>query len=315
MGRRRKFGRELDGVVVVDKPAGVTSNAVLQRAKRLFFANKAGHTGSLDPLATGVLPLCFGEATKYSQYLLESDKSYLSTFRLGQTTDTGDAEGEIISTADASKISSKQIEKVISRFRGAIEQLPPMYSALKKNGQPLYRYARQGIEVERDKRPVTIYEYELLAFKAGTVAEVEVKVTCSKGTYIRSLAEDLGQELGVGGHVAKLRRTQAGSFLESQAVCLDDLEQERGAGPAEVLDHYLLPVDAPVSELAKLTIDDSSGFYFGRGQAVMVSGAYRIAEEGDTVRVFLESGGFLGTGQITDEGTVAPKRLVSVLPL
>ena len=311
MGRRRKFGRPVNGVLIVDKPAGATSNAVLQRAKRLFFAEKAGHTGSLDPLATGVLPLCFGEATKFSQYLLESDKVYESTFRFGETTDTADADGEVIARSDASFLTAKQVEKALERYRGDIEQMPPMYSALKKNGQPLYKLAREGIEVEREKRHVSVYELTLLEFRPGNPAEADVRVSCSKGTYVRSLAQDLGSDLNTGGHVARLRRTQAGPFTIQQSLSLDTLEQERGEGRAEQLDHYLLPVDAPLDGVNKLVLDDTSGFYFLRGQAVMATEVYRIGDEGDTVRVFQASGEFLGTGEITDEGTVAPKRLIS----
>ncbi len=311
MGRRRKFGRPVSGVLIVDKPAGATSNAVLQRAKRLFFAEKAGHTGSLDPLATGVLPLCFGEATKFSQYLLESDKTYESTFRFGETTDTADADGEVISRVDASSLTAKQLEKALERYRGGIEQMPPMYSALKRNGQPLYKLAREGIEVEREARHVNIHELTLLDFRPGPRAEADVRVACSKGTYIRSLAADLGSDLGVGAHVARLRRTQAGPFTIQQALSLDELERERGEGRAEQLDHHLLPVDAPLDRVEKLILDDTSGFYFSRGQAVMATEVYRLGDEGDTVRVFQSSGEFLGTGEITDEGTVAPKRLVA----
>lgn len=310
MGRRRKFGRPVSGVLVVDKPAGVTSNDVVQRAKRLFYANKAGHTGALDPLATGVLPLCFGEATKFSQYLLNSDKGYISTFRFGIETETADADGQIVAQSDASKLTEKMLEKAIERYRGDIEQIPPMYSALKRNGQPLYKLAREGIEVERDARPLTIYSYELLGFRPGAIAEADVRVECSKGTYIRSLAEDLGRDLAVGAHVAKLQRIQAGPFLLEQSVSLDALEVERGDQRAEVLDHHLLPIDAPVAEMPRLTLDDHSGFYFLRGQAVINNQVYRLGDEGDKVRVFQGNGEFLGVGEITDDGRVAPSRLV-----
>ncbi|WP_075187661.1 tRNA pseudouridine(55) synthase TruB [Teredinibacter haidensis] len=310
MGRRRKFGRPLSGVLVVDKPAGVTSNDVVQRAKRLFFANKAGHTGALDPLATGVLPLCFGEATKFSQYLLDSDKGYLSTFRFGLQTDTADADGEVIEQCDASKLTAKAVEKAIERYRGNIEQVPPMYSALKRDGRPLYELARQGIEVEREARSLTIYSFELLDFRSGEFAEADVRVECSKGTYIRSLAEDLGRDLGVGAHVAKLRRIQAGPFREEQVISLDTLEAERGEDRAEVLDHYLLPTDAPVAEMPELTLDEHSSFYFTRGNPVINNQVYQLGDEGDKVRVFQHTGEFLGVGEITDDGRVAPSRLV-----
>ncbi|WP_028883143.1 tRNA pseudouridine(55) synthase TruB [Teredinibacter turnerae] len=310
MGRRRKFGRPLHGVVVIDKPAGMTSNDVVQKAKRLFFANKTGHTGALDPLATGVLPLCFGEATKFSQYLLDSDKAYKSTFHLGVSTDTADADGQTLSTRDASALTVDQVRQAMMAYLGDIEQVPPMYSALKKDGQPLYKLAREGIEVEREARPVTILEYELLQFRPGVVAEVDVYIACTKGTYVRTLAEDLGRDLQVGAHVAKLRRVQAGPFSEAQALDLGALEQERGEDRAEALDHHLLPVDAPVAELPRLDLDEHSAFYFSRGQAVINNQVYRLGDEGDKVRVFDANEQFLGVAEITDDGRVAPKRLV-----
>lgn len=311
MGRRRKFGRPISGVLVVDKAPGVTSNDVVQRAKRLFYANKAGHTGALDPLATGVLPLCFGEATKFSQYLLDSDKGYESTFRFGMTTATADADGEVTSQQDASALTQAALEKAIEAYRGDIEQIPPMYSALKRDGKPLYQLAREGIEVEREARPVTIYKFEILAFRPGVLAEADVRIECSKGTYVRSLAEDVGRDLGVGAHVAKLRRVQAGPFVEAQVVNLDDLEAERGEDRAETLDHYLLPTDAPVAEMPKLSLDEHSSFYFIRGQAVISNQVYRLGDEGDKVRVFNQDDEFLGVGDITDDGRVAPSRLVA----
>lgn len=310
MGRRRKFGRKLDGMLLVNKPAGETSNAVLQRAKRLFFANKAGHTGALDPLATGVLPLCFGEATKFSQYLLDADKVYISTFKFGTTTDTADADGDVLQQVSAAHITQADVEQAMASFRGDIAQVPPMYSALKKDGQPLYKLARKGIEVERKARNVTIFDYQLLDFIAGDQPQAKVLIHCTKGTYVRSLAADLGEALGVGAHVADLHREKAGPFENAQALDLTALEQERGDDRAEVLDHHLLPMDAPVSELSKITISEDSAFYFGRGNPVMDVGVYQIGDEGDTVRVFDESGRFLGLAEITDDGCLAPKRLV-----
>lgn len=311
MGRSKKFGRALNGVLIVDKPAGASSNAILQRCKRLFLANKAGHTGSLDPLATGVLPICFGESTKFSQFLLDSEKSYISTFRFGQATDTADAEGQVISESDASAIQQSAVEQALVNFSGEIEQLPPMYSAIKKNGRPLYELARQGIDVERSPRRIHIKRLELLAFRPGTYCEVDIDVHCSKGTYIRSLAADIGDSLGVGGHVSSLRRTRVGPFAIEVAKSLSALEQERGDGPAQQLDHHVLDIDAAIHHLPALQLDENSGFYFSRGQSVMCNQAYRIAAEGDTVRVFQAPGVFLGVGEITDEGSVSPKRLVA----
>lgn len=294
----------------MDKPAGASSNAVLQRAKRLFFANKAGHSGSLDPIATGVLPLCFGEATKFAQFLLDADKEYLATFRLGVSTDTADCEGQIIAEVDASQLREQELAKAVAGFRGDILQVPPMYSALKLNGKPLYELARKGLEVERAARPVSIYEYEILAFRAGVIAEMDCRIHCSKGTYIRSLAEALGEQLGVGGHVSALRRSMAGPFRLEQACDLDLLEQERGEQRAEILDKYLLPVDAPVVSLNEIILPTSSAWYFSQGQAVMDTQVSLLGDEGEMLRVFEEGGDFLGIGEITDEGSVAPKRLV-----
>jgi len=310
VGRRRKFGRKIDGVLLVNKPSGETSNAVLQRAKRLFFANKAGHTGALDPLATGVLPLCFGEATKFSQFLLDADKVYVSEFQLGVTSDTADSDGEVLQETNASHITQSDVENVISSFRGDIDQVPPMYSALKKDGQPLYKLARQGIEVERKARRVTIFEYCILDFCAGEHPIVKVRVHCTKGTYIRSLAADLGEALGVGGRVVSLHREQAGAFKDEDALCLDALEEERGEERAETLDSHLLSMDAPVASLPKIVLQDDSAYYFGQGNPVMDLEVYQIGKEGDTVRVFEESDRFLGLAEITDDGCLAPKRLV-----
>ena len=309
MARNRK-GRPIDGVVVLNKDVGMSSNDALQQAKRLFYVSKAGHTGALDPLATGVLPLCFGEATKFSQFLLDADKRYRSTFILGVATETGDAEGEERGRSSAAEISLADVNKALEGFRGDIRQIPSMYSALKHNGQPLYKLARQGITVEREARPITIYELELLAFRPGVVAEIDVDVFCSKGTYIRSIAEDLGEALGVGAHVKALHRTQAGPFFESHSVSLTELREERGEGEAELLDHHLLPMDIPVADLPEIQLPESSAYYFGMGNPVMDSQVYRLGDEGDMVRVFDQDHLFMGIATITDDGRVAPKRLV-----
>lgn len=309
MGRRRK-GRPVSGVLLLNKPSGMTSNDALQQAKRLFYVAKAGHTGSLDPLATGVLPLCFGEATKFSQFLLDADKRYRTTYRLGAFTTTGDVDGELLEQVSAAHITREQILQELEVFKGDIEQVPPMYSALKHNGEPLYKLARQGIEIERPARPVTIYSIELLDFRAGEQAEVDLDIRCSKGTYIRSIAEDLGKALGCGAHVAVLHRSESGPFEESATVSLDELREERGEGLAELLDHHLLPTDAPVQELPSMALEDTSAYYFRLGNPVMDPQVYRIGDEGDMVRVFAENGDFLGIGVLDDEGRVAPKRLV-----
>lgn len=311
MSRRRPKGRQISGVLLLNKATGVTSNTALQQIKRLFFAAKAGHTGSLDPLATGVLPLCFGEATKFSQYLLDADKRYRSTICLGVATDTGDADGEVIAESNAGDISRERVEQRLKQFEGDIEQVPSMYSAIKHNGQPLYKLAREGKTVEREPRKVRVYSIEMLGFQAGNPASVDVDIHCSKGTYIRTIAEDLGKSLGCGAHVTRLHRSQAGPFTDEHAVSLEALEAERGEGLAEVLDHHLLPSDAPVQEMPHLSLPEQSAFYFCQGQPVMDSQVYQIGGEGDMVRVFSSADCFLGVGEITDDGRVAPKRLIA----
>lgn len=309
MGRNRK-GRPVSGVLLLNKAAGMSSNDALQKAKRLFYVAKAGHTGSLDPLATGVLPLCFGEATKFSQFLLDADKRYRTTYRLGAFTTTGDAEGELLDPVSAAHITREQVLAELEAFKGDIDQVPPMYSALKHNGQPLYKLARQGIEVERPARSVTIYSIDLLDFRPGEQAEVDLDIRCSKGTYIRSIAEDLGAALGCGAHVVALHRSESGPFKEADAVTLEELIAERGEDLAEVLDHHLLPTDAPVQTLPAMTLEANSAYYFRLGNPVMDPQVYRIGDEGDMVRVFNDDGDFLGIGVLDDEGRVAPKRLV-----
>ena len=310
MGRRRKSGRSVNGVLLLNKPTGLTSNKILQKVRWLFDANRAGHTGALDPLASGVLPLCFGEATKFSQYLLESDKYYRSTYTLGISTATGDSEGEIISQQDASKITQQEVEEKIKDFQGEIDQIPSMYSALKHKGQPLYKLARQGIEVDRPARQITIFDYRIIDFRAGVNPEVDVEVHCSKGTYIRSLAEDLGAALGCGAHVSALHRFKAGPFDESQTVSLSELEKLKEAGSVEQLDQLLKPVDTPVSDYPAVEFDQITAGYFQLGQAIISNKAFRQGQEGDIVRVFRTGGTFLGIGMVTEDGKVAPKRLI-----
>lgn len=310
MAGARSSGRPVHGVLVLHKAAGMTSNRALQIVKRLFSARKAGHTGSLDPFATGVLPLCFGEATKFSQFLLDADKRYRSTFRLGVSTSTADLEGEVIAAASAAHLTREAIEAALESFRGAILQVPPMVSALKVNGQPLYKLARRGEVVERRARPVTIYSLELLDVRLGEVVEVDVDIHCSKGTYVRSLASDLGDALGVGGHVAALHRAASGPFCEDQALSLDRLEAVCEKEGVEALDRLLLPVDAALDSVPRLLLNDTSTHYFTQGQAVMDLRVYRLGGQGDTVRVCREDGVFLGLGEITDDGRVRPRRVV-----
>jgi len=310
LGRRRKSGRSVNGVLLLNKPIGLTSNKVLQKVRWLFDANRAGHTGALDPLASGVLPLCFGEATKFSQYLLDSDKYYRSTYTLGVSTATGDSEGEIISQQDACNITLQQVQDKIQDFQGEIDQVPSMYSALKHNGQPLYKLARQGIEIDRPARQITIFDYQIIDFRPGPNAEVDVEVHCSKGTYIRTLAEDLGTALGCGAHVSALHRFRAGPFDEQQTISLKELEKLKEQGSVEQLDQLLKPVDTPVSNYPAVEFDQIMAGYFQLGQEISANKAFHQGQEGDIVRVFCEGGTFLGIGTVTEDGKVAPKRLI-----
>ncbi|CAI8272398.1 MAG: tRNA pseudouridine synthase B [SAR92 bacterium MED-G29] len=310
MARRRNRGRSVNGIFLLNKPLHLSSNQALQRVKNFFDANKAGHTGALDPLATGVLPICLGEATKFSQFLLDSDKHYRSTFTLGMATETGDCDGATRSEADASAITEEQIEAALEPFRGDIQQVPSMYSALKHNGQPLYKLARQGIEVEREARSITVHKYQILAFRPGQRAEVDVEVHVSKGTYVRSLAEDLGRALGCGAHVSALHRHIAGPFTEQDTVTLPELEKLRESCEAPELDYLLKPMDIAVADRMAVELSETTATYFQLGQEVMSTEAFRNGQEGDIVRVFREGGAFLGVATVTDDGKIAPKRLV-----
>ncbi len=310
MGRRRNKGRDISGILVIDKYQGASSNDVLQRVKRLFGAAKAGHTGSLDPLATGVLPICLGEATKFSQYLLDSDKSYRTTACLGIRTETSDAEGEVVSERPV-HVTREDLEQILNRFRGDIDQIPSMFSALKYKGEPLYKLARQGIEVERPARPITIYRLDLLDFYTTEEGRVEavLEVDCSKGTYIRSLVDDIGEALGCGAHVAQLRRLKAGPYTEQQQYTLEQLEAIRDEGGHAALDELLLPADTAISDWEQVQLGESSTHYILHGQPIQVpkapfEGLVRIYGEVDGQRCFL------GVGEIDEDGRVAPRRLV-----
>ncbi|MFO7592669.1 MAG: tRNA pseudouridine(55) synthase TruB [Pseudomonadota bacterium] len=304
MARRHKSrGRKVNGILLLDKPVGITSNAALQEVKRLFYAAKAGHTGNLDPLASGMLPICLGEATKLSAYLLDADKVYIGGCKLGVRTTTADAEGEILETREVPALTEAQIDEVLERFRGEIEQIPPMHSAIKQNGQPLYKLARQGIEVERKPRRVTIYELKLTQLEGD---ELELYIHCSKGTYIRTLVEDLGEALGCGAHLSRLRRTRVGPFQEEGMVTLDTLREEAEEG-TESLDRFLLPLDHALGDYPEVKLSESSLFYVRQGQAVQVAQA---PTEG-WVRLFDSAGGFVGVGAVLDDGRIAPKRLIN----
>ncbi len=303
MGRRRNKGRDISGIIVLDKAQGVSSNGALQEVKRLFDANKAGHTGSLDPLATGVLPLCLGEATKVSQFLLDSDKKYRAGIKLGVRTDSGDSEGSVISSCAEVKPSRKEIEKALKTFRGEIEQIPPMHSALKVNGVPLYKMARRGETIEREPRRVNIFSIELTSFGAD---EIEIEVACSKGTYIRTIADDLGELLSCGAHIISLRRLQAGVFTEADCVSAEFLKEEKEDKGVESLDQYLIPMDEAIADLPEVILPSITASFVKNGQAVLVS---HLPAEG-LVRMYEEEQ-FIGIGCINDDGMVAPKRLVN----
>ena len=305
MARRRK-GRPVNGVLVLDKPQGISSSEAVQQVKRLFAAQKVGHTGSLDPLATGVLPLCFGEATKFSQFLLSSDKKYWTRIKLGVATQTGDRDGEVIAEQDASHITRADIEAVLPNFRGDIKQVPSMYSALKHKGQPLYKLARQGIEVEREARCVSIFSNELVRFADG---ELELEIHCSKGTYIRTIAEELGALLGVGAHVTALHRRAAGPFDEGDMVSMATLQADRDNG--ESLDKYLRPIASAVGQWPEVVVSDSTAFYVRQGQPVQIAhapteGWVRLLEHSNS-----EENRFIGVGEVLDDGRIAPRRLVA----
>lgn len=290
--------KNISGVLLLDKPLGFSSNQALQKIKWLLQAAKAGHTGTLDPLATGLLPLCFGEATKFAHYLTDADKTYIATLKLGVTTSTGDAEGEVLESKVVN-VTEKQFANACKQFLGEISQVPPMYSALKFEGKALYEYARAGVEIERKARLVHIYDIQVISF-AGDVAQITA--TCSKGTYIRTLAEDIGAMLGCGAHLIGLRRTATASYTISQAITLEQFE----ATPPEQREALLLPEDSAVQHLPAITLDADSSFYLQQGQAVWKSGQ---VPQG-LLRLYNEQQQFLGLGEQQSDGKIAPKRLI-----
>jgi tRNA pseudouridine55 synthase len=292
---KRRWQR-VDGVLLLDKTGGMTSNSALQCARRLFSAAKAGHTGTLDPLATGLLPLCFGEATKFSADLLDADKTYEAELLFGVTTDTGDAEGEVLQRRQPT-FARPDLEAALRRFEGPISQIPPMYSALKRDGKPLYQLARQGIEVEREARQVTISELRLLDYRAD---RCRLRVSCSKGTYIRTLAEDIGHALACGAHLTALRRTAVGALLVEEAITLEQLD---ALGVEERL-RYLMPLDTLLQGLPAVHLDEDVARRFLHGNPVAA-----LASPG-RCRVY---GGkrLLGLGESDGGGLVHPRRLIS----
>ena len=285
-------------MLLLDKPIGYSSNQALQKIKLVYQAAKAGHTGTLDPLATGLLPLCFGEATKFAHFLTDADKVYIATLKFGITTNTGDAEGEVLSVKDVN-FSKMQLEQVCNQFVGVISQIPPMYSALKHEGKAMYEYARAGVEIERAARTITIHNIEINAFDQD-VATITVK--CSKGTYIRTLAEDIGAQLGCGAHLIGLRRTATANYQINQAITLEKFEAMSPAQRALLL----LPADSAVQHLPAITLDADSTFYLQQGQAIWQSGA---VPQG-LIRLYNEQHEFLGLGELQSDGKIAPKRLI-----
>ena len=302
MAQVKRVRRAVSGIILLDKPRGFTSNAALQKVRWLLNAEKAGHTGSLDPLATGVLPLCFGEATKFSQYLLDADKGYETLAQLGVATTTADAEGEVIERKPVA-VSEEQIEALLPRFRGDQMQVPPMYSALKRDGQPLYKLARAGEVVEREPRSVKIARLDLLSLETD---KARFAVSCSKGTYIRTLVEDIGRELGCGAHVAELRRTQAGPFDLAQTVSLEALEQAHAEGGPEAVDAFLKPSDSGLEHWPLLQLSEHSAFYWLHGQPVRAPEAPKFG----MLRVQDHTGRFIGIGEVSEDGLIAPRRLI-----
>lgn len=311
MSRPRRRGRDINGVLLLDKPQGYSSNDILQKVKRIYQANKAGHTGALDPLATGMLPICLGEATKFSHFLLDADKRYRVIARLGERTNTSDADGEVVQTRPIA-FNQKQLDVALDHFRGDSQQIPSMYSALKYQGKPLYEYARQGIEVPREARHIKVYELLFIRWQGD---ELELEIHCSKGTYIRSIIDDLGEMLGCGAHVIYLRRLQVADYPVTRMVTFTQLQQlaataeETGKAIEEGgLDPLLLPVDTAAAHLPEINISDVLAGYVLQGQAVWAdnlpgTGMVRISH-GDNHR-------FIGIGEINDQGRLAPRRLIA----
>lgn len=313
MSRPRRRGRDVHGVLLLDKQQGASSNDVLQKVKRLYNANRAGHTGALDPLATGMLPICLGEATKFSQYLLDSDKRYRVIARLGQRTDTSDADGQVVEERPVT-FTAAELASALESFRGNTQQIPSMYSALKYQGKKLYEYARQGIEVPREARPITVYE---LLFIRHEGDELELEIHCSKGTYIRTIIDDLGEKVGCGAHVIYLRRLAVSRYPIERMVTLEQLQElvqqaeQQDVPAAELLDPLLMPMDSPASDFPVVNIPTVVAAYFKNGQPVRASttpaeGLVRVTEG--------EEGKFIGMGEIDEQGRVAPRRLVVEYP-
>jgi tRNA pseudouridine55 synthase len=295
----KRIKRPVSGVLLLDKPAGFSSNQALQRVKNIYQAAKAGHTGNLDPFATGLLPICFGEATKFSHTLLDADKGYRAIIKLGIVTTTGDIEGDVVSQRPVS-VTKPEVERVLAGFVGEITQIPPMHSALKHQGKPLYEYARAGVEIERKPRQVMIYRLALIDFRGD---ELEIEVACSKGTYIRVLGEDIGAKLGYGGHLTLLRRLETGGFRLEEAYTLEALEKST----REERDARLLAVDALLADMPEIELDADSAFYLCQGQSVWKAGI----SSAPLLRAYGPARKFLGLVENLGDGRVKPKRLLS----
>ncbi len=310
MPRKRK-GRAISGIVLLDKPTEISSNQALQRVKKIFFAQKAGHTGALDPLATGMLPLCLGEATKFSQFLLNADKRYMVTAKLGIRTTTSDSQGDVVCEKDVS-VTQVELDSALDTFRGDIMQVPSMYCALKHQGKPFYKYAREGITIDRPSREISVYEIKQLRFEGD---EVDLDIHVSKGTYIRTIVDDLGELLGCGAHVCMLRRTQVADYPYEKMVTIEQLEtlieqaKRENISPYDLLDPLLLAMDSAVQNYPEVNITKAMGDYVLHGQAVQVFNA----PDNTLVRITLgEQKIFIGVGQMNDDGLIAPKRLVNL---
>ena len=299
--KARKGYSDVDGILLLNKPLGISSNKALQAARNIFTANKAGHTGSLDPLATGLLPVCFGEATKFSGYLLDSSKTYRAVCKLGVTTTSGDGEGDVISQKPVD-VTAEMVQQAVAGFVGKIQQIPPMHSAVKHNGQRLYALARKGLEVERKSREVEIYSLDLLSFEGDLV---EIDVHCSKGTYIRTLAEDIGEVLGCGAYLTALERTGVQPFWGEKSYTLDELREISDDEERDLAD-CLLPMESALAEFPTVELTPDMTFYMLQGQPVQVP---KSPTQG-LVRLFDEAKGFIGLGTILSDGRVAPKRLM-----
>ncbi|GAA0407151.1 tRNA pseudouridine(55) synthase TruB [Cocleimonas flava] len=301
----RRKGNDVDGILLLDKPLGRSSNNALQKVRYLFQAKKAGHTGSLDPLATGVLPVCFGQASKVTPYLLDADKSYRCTAQLGVTTTTGDKEGDVLQEREVTGFNEQDVEAVLATFRGAIEQVPPMYSALKHNGQPLYKLARQGIDIKRKPRDVTIHELVLID---KTEDSITLDVRCSKGTYIRTLAQDIGEALGFGAHLSMLRRTHVSPFNCDKLYTIEDIEQLAETGK---LEEALLPIDTALQELPSLNLSEEETKLLRNGIKVKKADT----PDSDMIRLYNQNNTFIGIGRQSkndnDEIQIAPRRMMN----